>query len=107
MVIRTIPTPVSPTSKKRHVEDVAKHISKKQKRPKKQRKLVLHEDSSDDEVVPDTPPTTTILGHSSRVRDSPVKSTFEETGNLDGNVTTSKVDTTINPGEQPKISTPK
>ena len=86
---------------------MAKHISKKQKRPKKQRKLVIHEASTDDEVVPDTPPTHTILGHSSPIRDSPVNSNLEATRNLDGNVNTSPVETTINHVEQPKILTPK
>ncbi|CAI9280538.1 unnamed protein product [Lactuca saligna] len=42
---------------------------------------------------------------SSPVRGSPVQSIFEETENLDGNVETSIVDTTINHGEQTKHST--
>ncbi|CAH1427120.1 unnamed protein product [Lactuca virosa] len=69
ILICEIPVPVSPQTKKRRAEDMAKKISKKQKPQKKQRKLVLQEDSTDEEVVPDTPPEDTILGHSSPVRD--------------------------------------
>ena len=45
-------TLVSPASKKKHVEYMAKRISKKQK---KQRKLTVNEDSLDDEVVLKSP----------------------------------------------------
>ncbi|CAI9284141.1 unnamed protein product [Lactuca saligna] len=45
------------------------------------------------------------MGHISPVRDSLIQSFFEETGNLEGNVETSIIDTTINHGEQPKQST--
>ncbi|CAH1436121.1 unnamed protein product [Lactuca virosa] len=38
VIFREVPAPVSPLSKKRRAEDVAKHISKKKKR---QRKLVI------------------------------------------------------------------
>ncbi|CAI9262268.1 unnamed protein product [Lactuca saligna] len=75
------------------------HFYEKKKKHKKKRNLVLQEDSTDEEVVPETPITDT-MGHSSPVRDSPVQSIFEETKNLDGNVETSIVDTTINHGEK-------
>ncbi|KAL7601611.1 hypothetical protein Lser_V15G20875 [Lactuca serriola] len=58
-------------------------------------------------MVPETPLAHKILGRSSPVRDSPVNLNFEETGNHDITVKTSTMDTTINHGEQPKISTPE
>ncbi|CAH1412933.1 unnamed protein product [Lactuca virosa] len=50
VIIRDIPTPVSPSLKKRRVEDVAKHITKKQKK----RRLIIRQDSVYDEIVPET-----------------------------------------------------
>ncbi|CAI9282345.1 unnamed protein product [Lactuca saligna] len=61
----------------------------------------------DDEVVLESPLRNNQTCNSSLVRDSPVKSNLEETGNPDGTVKTSTVDKTINQGKQPKISTPK
>ncbi|CAH1448722.1 unnamed protein product [Lactuca virosa] len=52
VIFREVPALVSPLSKKRRAEDVAKHISKKKKR---QRKLVIQEASSEEEIVPETP----------------------------------------------------
>ncbi|CAH1440590.1 unnamed protein product [Lactuca virosa] len=52
VIVREIPTPASPSSKKRRAQDVINHISKKQYK----RKIVLRDDSSKNEVVPDTPP---------------------------------------------------
>ena len=83
---------------------MAKKISKKQK---KQRILFIQDDSMDDEVVPESPLKKDQTGKFSPVRDSPVKSTHEETRNLDGTVKNSIMDTTINQGEQPKLSTPQ
>ncbi|CAH1412346.1 unnamed protein product [Lactuca virosa] len=54
VLIREVPIPVSPSSKKRRAEDLAKHISKK---TKKKRKLVIQEESSEEEIVPETPET--------------------------------------------------
>ncbi|CAI9271791.1 unnamed protein product [Lactuca saligna] len=105
-VSHEIPTPVSLQSKKRRDKDMANHISKKQKKRKKQRKLVLHDNSADEDVVPEMPVIEHMV-HSSSVRDSPVQSNFEETGNLGGNVETYTVYTTINHGEQSKQSTPE
>ncbi|CAH1440504.1 unnamed protein product [Lactuca virosa] len=51
VIVRDIPTPVSPSSKKRRAEGVAKHIVEKRKK----RKLVVREESSDSEIVPDAP----------------------------------------------------
>ncbi|CAI9284442.1 unnamed protein product [Lactuca saligna] len=101
---RDVLTLVSPKLKKRHVEDMAKHISNKQNKHKKLWKLVLQEDSDDEQVVPETPLTNATLGNSLPVRDSLVKSTYEETGNLDGNLETSTMDKPINHSEQPTIS---
>lgn len=52
VVIRKIPTPTSPASKKMCVEDMDKHISNQQK---KQRKLRIVEDSNDEDIVPKSP----------------------------------------------------
>ncbi|CAH1446567.1 unnamed protein product [Lactuca virosa] len=52
VMIREVPAHVSPSSKKRIAEDMAKQISKKTKK----RKLVLqHPSSEDEEEVPETP----------------------------------------------------
>ncbi|CAI9277866.1 unnamed protein product [Lactuca saligna] len=51
VVIREIPAPVSPLSKKRRAHDVAKHITKKRNK----RKLVIRDDSPENDGVPDTP----------------------------------------------------
>ncbi|CAI9283082.1 unnamed protein product [Lactuca saligna] len=79
---------------------MAKKISKKQR---KQRKLIIQDDSMNDEVVPESPLNNDQAGNSSHVRDSPVKSNIEETGNPDRIVKTSIVDITINQGEQPRF----
>ncbi|CAI9285288.1 unnamed protein product [Lactuca saligna] len=84
---------------------MAKLLSKRQN--KKLRKLDIHDDSMDEEVVPESPIQDDQMGHSSPVRDSPLKLNLKATGNPDGNVASSKVDTRINPGEQTKASTPK
>lgn len=51
VLVREIPTPRSPSTKKRRAEDLAKKISKKSKK----RKLVIHDLSSDSEIIPETP----------------------------------------------------
>ncbi|CAH1452453.1 unnamed protein product [Lactuca virosa] len=51
VVIREIPAPASPSSKKRRAHDVAKHITEKRYK----RRLVVRDDSSDNEAVPETP----------------------------------------------------
>lgn len=51
VTIREVQAPVSPLSKKRIAEDMAKNISKKIKK----RKLVLQKESFDDDKVPETP----------------------------------------------------
>ena len=51
VLVREIPAPVSPSSKKRRAEDVVKHIADKRKK----RKLILREESSDSEIIPKTP----------------------------------------------------
>ncbi|CAI9290473.1 unnamed protein product [Lactuca saligna] len=84
---------------------MAKRLSNKQK--KKLRKLVIHDDSMDDEVVYEYPIRDDQMGHSSPVRDSPLKLNLEATGNPDGSLETSKVDTPINPCEQTKTFTPE
>lgn len=50
VIVRKIPTPVSLSSKKDRVEDVAKHIAEKRKK----RKLFVRDESSDSEIVPET-----------------------------------------------------
>ncbi|CAI9273886.1 unnamed protein product [Lactuca saligna] len=56
VVIREVLVHVSLSSKKRKAEDMAKHISKKQK--KKLRKLVINDESTEEEVAKDPPVTT-------------------------------------------------
>ncbi|CAI9277566.1 unnamed protein product [Lactuca saligna] len=51
VLIREIPTQASLASKKRRAEDMAKRISKKQK---KQRNLLIQDDSMDEDIVPET-----------------------------------------------------
>ncbi|CAI9302734.1 unnamed protein product [Lactuca saligna] len=57
VMFREVPLPVSPASKKRAVEDMAKHLSQPtKKKTKKARKIVLSSESTEeDERVPDTP----------------------------------------------------
>ncbi|CAI9282966.1 unnamed protein product [Lactuca saligna] len=50
-VLREVPILVSLSAKKQKVEDMVKHISKKQK--KRLRKLVLNDESTEEEVVCD------------------------------------------------------
>ncbi|CAI9300100.1 unnamed protein product [Lactuca saligna] len=87
VVIHEIPTLVSPVSKNKIAEDKAKKISKKNKR-----KIV--EDSLEEEVVPELPLHDTTMNVPSPTTDSPIKTSFEEIGNLGGFVKTSNVDTT-------------
>ncbi|CAI9270948.1 unnamed protein product [Lactuca saligna] len=54
VIILEVQAPVSPSSKKRRVKDMAKHISKKIKK----RKLIFQKESSEDEKVPETPEAT-------------------------------------------------
>ncbi|CAI9296860.1 unnamed protein product [Lactuca saligna] len=56
VVTREVPVPISLSSKKQQVKDMAKHILRKQK--KKLRKLVLNDESTKDEVLQDPPVTT-------------------------------------------------
>ncbi|CAH1435499.1 unnamed protein product [Lactuca virosa] len=49
--VREIPAPVSPLSKKRRAEEMAKHIAKKTKK----RKLIVREGSSESKIVLETP----------------------------------------------------
>lgn len=72
LVIREIPTPVSPGSKKRRAEDMEKCISKMKKKPK-----VVEE--SMEEVVPESPIHEFQTSIPSPVRGSPVKLNAEET----------------------------
>ncbi|CAI9282058.1 unnamed protein product [Lactuca saligna] len=53
VLMREVLAPVSPHSKKRRVEDMAKKISKKKKTKKRQ--LVIPTDSSEEEQVPESP----------------------------------------------------
>ncbi|CAI9279740.1 unnamed protein product [Lactuca saligna] len=53
VIFRAVQEHVSPASKKRQAEDMAKHISKKQR--KKLQKCVIKDDSTEDEVIPKTP----------------------------------------------------
>ncbi|CAI9295064.1 unnamed protein product [Lactuca saligna] len=85
LVIREVPVPVSPSSKKRRAEDVAKHISMKSKK----RKLIIHEDSMEDVEVPETP-----MGDVSFKNKSPIKSNLKEIVISNNSVETSIVDTT-------------
>ncbi|CAI9260639.1 unnamed protein product [Lactuca saligna] len=54
LLFREIPTPASPSSKKRRATDMAKHISKKKK--KKSKMIISSESTTDeDETIPETP----------------------------------------------------
>ncbi|CAI9265772.1 unnamed protein product [Lactuca saligna] len=64
VVLREVPILVCPSAKKRKAEDMAKYISKKQKR--NLCKLVINDESTEEEVVRDPP-----------VPNSPEKSTIE------------------------------
>ncbi|CAI9263005.1 unnamed protein product [Lactuca saligna] len=61
IIFTEVPAPVSPSTKKRMVADMAKHISQKKKR-----KLIISSDSTadDTEVIPETPEATLILDSS-------------------------------------------
>ncbi|KAL7605237.1 hypothetical protein Lser_V15G14681 [Lactuca serriola] len=50
---RNVPAPVSPGSKRKRAQEVAKHITQKLY---KKRKMIIRNESSDEEVVPETPP---------------------------------------------------
>lgn len=97
-MIQEILTLVSPVSRKQTDEDMAKRISKKKNR-------VVNED--EDVILPESPVCVNDMIVPSPKRDSPLKSNVEETGDLDGSVKTSIMDTTINLGDQSKASTPK
>ncbi|CAI9297144.1 unnamed protein product [Lactuca saligna] len=64
VLMREVPSPVSPHSKKRRVEDMAKKISKKKKKTKK-RWLVIPTESSEAEQLPRTPEPKPIIQHTS------------------------------------------
>ncbi|CAI9285614.1 unnamed protein product [Lactuca saligna] len=96
VVICEIPTPVSPTSKKRIAKDLVKKIAKN-----KRRKVI--EDSLG-EVVPKLSLHDTYMGVPSPMRDSPIKSNFEEIGNPGGSVKASDIDTTTTQGNPPFIT---
>ncbi|CAI9294064.1 unnamed protein product [Lactuca saligna] len=58
LLIREIPAPASPSSKKRRATDMAKHISKKKKKKKKKKtKMIISSESTtnEDEIIPETP----------------------------------------------------
>ncbi|CAI9271862.1 unnamed protein product [Lactuca saligna] len=98
VLIREVPLPVSPTSKKQFAVNMSKKISKK-------RQKFIIEDSQEDIVVSKSPlHETNIL---SPQKNSQVKSNLEETRNSGGNVETSIVDTTTNLGESTKVLTPE
>ncbi|CAI9270122.1 unnamed protein product [Lactuca saligna] len=63
VMFHEVPVPVSPASKKRAAEDMAKHLSQpKKKKTKKAQKIVLSSESTEeDERVPETPEVTSIL----------------------------------------------
>ncbi|CAI9270220.1 unnamed protein product [Lactuca saligna] len=64
VLIREVSTPVSPVSKKRRAEDVAKHLSQTKKK-KKTRKLFISTKSTDeDERIPETPEFTHLVQNS-------------------------------------------
>ncbi|CAI9281939.1 unnamed protein product [Lactuca saligna] len=101
---REVSLPASLASKKRHAEDIHKHISKKQN---KKRKLIISQESLDDEVVIETPIRDDTMGIPSPMRNYPIKSNFEEIGNSGGSVKESNVDKTTDQGDSTKISTPE
>ncbi|CAI9277067.1 unnamed protein product [Lactuca saligna] len=53
--MRKFPTSVSPHSKKRRAEDIAKKISKKKKKTKKKQLVIPTQSSKEEEEVPETP----------------------------------------------------
>lgn len=107
MVIREIPSPVSPTSKKRMERDMVRCIQKKKK---------LIEDPLDEVVVEidfensgksQSPTHHDDMGIPSPSMNSPLNSIFEETGGSGGNVEEFYVDTTTNRGDPSQVSAPK
>ncbi|CAI9302875.1 unnamed protein product [Lactuca saligna] len=106
VLIRKVPVPVSPYSKKRKAKDITKHLSKKKK--KKSRKLVItNESTEEDERIPETPDLDLIKELSTPEQtsfippeDSNVKSSNEATRTLDIPVYVSNMDTNVNMGEE-------
>ncbi|CAH1443852.1 unnamed protein product [Lactuca virosa] len=80
LIIREVHVPVSPASKKRRVEDMAKHLSKKKQ--KKIHKMVIRDDSTDEEVVLD-----------SSVINSPITSNVETSVAVSTSIVSTKVST--------------
>lgn len=109
VVIREIPTSVSPVSKKRRAEDMVKRISKKKKRKVVEESLdkVVPESDFEENGKDKSPLRDIDMGFPSPMRDSPIKLIFEEIGNLGGSVKTSDVERTTNQGDHSQQSTPK
>ncbi|CAI9277424.1 unnamed protein product [Lactuca saligna] len=110
VLIREVPAPVSPLSKKRRVEDMAKQISKKQK--KKTHKIILSPESiEEDETILATPEANQEILTRDQTKDIPpkvsnVESSNEEKQTLDIIVHVSNTDTNVNKGEEnPKTTT--
>ncbi|CAI9269066.1 unnamed protein product [Lactuca saligna] len=108
VLICDVPAPISPGSKKRLAEDIAKHLSQlKKKKLKKTRKLVLSTKSTDeDERIPETPEFTPIVTSSipeTNVIKTPevsiAKSIFEEVRTSGILAHISDTDANVNMGE--------
>ncbi|CAI9277813.1 unnamed protein product [Lactuca saligna] len=108
-----VPAPVSPHSKKRRVEDMAKKISKKNKKTKN-RKLVIPTESSEEEEVPETPEPEPIIKLTSPEKTvvipsavSSTKSSHEEvrTSDITKNISDTDVNVIMGEGDLSKETT--
>lgn len=120
VLIRDIPVPVSPSSKKRATEDMAKHLAKG-KKMRKTRKIVLSTESTkEDERIPETPEFNSLISSTPEQtiiippKVSIAKSILEEVRTSDITAHVSDTDANVNMGEGgskdanqgPFISTP-
>ncbi|CAI9286329.1 unnamed protein product [Lactuca saligna] len=105
VLVREVPVPVSPSSKKRRTEDLAKRISKKKKKIKTQQ-LVIPTESSEEEEMPETPKATLITETSSPKKTtiippkvSSAKPFHEEARTSDITIYVSDTNVNVNMGE--------
>ncbi|XP_052619606.1 uncharacterized protein LOC128125976 [Lactuca sativa] len=82
-----VPAPVSPGSKRKRAQDVAKHM---QQTLSKKRKLIICNESSDEEVVPETPPVSVVVTVSLPPVSIPITSQISTTTSIPLEVVTTK-----------------
>ncbi|CAI9271738.1 unnamed protein product [Lactuca saligna] len=100
VIIREVPVPVSPSSKKRWAENMAKHLQ--QKKSRKLQKLILGNISTDEEeVIPDTPEAILV---SENLKDDDINVNIS---NTDTNVIMGSDNAKPDDSENAKIESPK